>query len=172
MPTLDVALTWDGQAVSPAPQVRIHSEGADLIVDIEAPVFGAAPVPGPPARHWKLWEHEVVEVFLAGPGAPGEAEYIELELAPSGHWLALRLRGTRNIIDEAVAVEATAEHHGTTWAGRLRIPLAALPAGPLRVLASAAHGHPGHRRYLAHTLLGGDRPDFHQLERFTPLALG
>jgi len=172
MPALEVAFTWDGRPISPAPRVTLSREGDTLVVDITSPRFGAAPVPGPPARHWKLWEHEVVEVFIAGPGDPTEATYIELELAPSGHWLALRLHGTRNIVDDDVGVRATAHTATDTWTGQLRLPLTALPPGPLRVLATAAHGPPGDRRHLAHVPLGGTQPDFHQLARFTALALG
>jgi hypothetical protein len=172
MPSLEVAFTWDGQPASPAPRVTLSREGDTLVVDVRSPVYGAAPVPGPPARHWQLWEHEVVEVFIAGPGAPADAAYIELELAPSGHWLALRLQGTRNIVDKHVPVGATARIAGGAWSGQVRMPIAALPTGPLRVLATAAHGPPGDRRYLAHVPLGGETPDFHQLPRFTALELG
>lgn len=169
MTTLDVAFTWDGQPAAPAPRVQIWREGPDCVVGIASPVFGAAPPPGPPGRCWRLWEHEVVEVFLAGPGAPAEAPYVELELAPTGHWLALRLRGTRTIVDDDLPVRARAGRRGDRWTGELRLPWASLPDGPLRVLATAAHGPPGARRYLAHVPLGGAAPDFHQLERFTPL---
>jgi hypothetical protein len=172
MTTLDIRWTWDGHPVQGGPRVRIEEQGAELVVHIAAPIYGAAPVEGPPGRRWELWEHEVVELFLAGPGAPGATEYVELELAPTGHWLALRLRGTRNIVDEDVPVRATAARLGEHWTGTLRIDRDQLPAGPLRVLATAAHGQPGARRYLAHVPLPADKPDFHQLHRFTALGEG
>lgn len=170
MTTLDVAHTWDGQPVQGGPRVRIQHEDDALVVHIASPIYGAAPVPGPAARRWRLWEHEVVELFLAGPGDAAEAEYVELELAPSGHWLALRLRGTRNIVQDDVPVAVAAVRLGDHWTGTIRLGRDQLPAGPLRVLATAAHGPPDARRYLAHVPLPADKPDFHQLHRFTPLA--
>lgn len=172
MPSLDIAYTWDGQPIAPAPRVDLRRMDGSLFVHITSPLFGAAPVQGPPSRRWRLWEHEVVEVFLAGPDAEEGTEYIELELAPSGHWLALRLRGTRNIIDDDLPVSASAVVGATTWTGALRLSLQALPPGPLRVLAAAAHGPLDDRRYLSHVPLPAPTPDFHQLHRFTPIVLG
>jgi len=169
MPTLTIDTTWDGTPVPDGPRVQLRREGQHLRVDITAPLYGADPVEGPPGRRWRLWEHEVVEVFIAGPGEDSDAEYIELELAPTGHWLALRLRGTRNIIDDDLAVETRATCNDARWEGSLRLPLAALPAGPHRVLATAAHGPSRSRRYLSHVPLPAPAPDFHQLRRFTPL---
>ena len=171
MPSLDIAYTWDGQPIRPAPRVDIRREDDSLVVRIRSPLYGAAPVEGPPSRRWRLWEHEVVEVFLAGPDAANGVEYIELELAPTGHWLALRLRGTRNIIDDNLPVFASSLVGETTWTGTLRLSLHDLPPGPLRVLAAAAHGPPDDRRYLAHVPLPATSPDFHQLHRFTPIVL-
>ena len=170
MPTFDIHTTWDGQPVSPAPQVRLGRVEDAVLVEMSSPIYGAAPVEGPPARRWKLWEHEVVELFLAGPGAPEDAEYIELELAPTGHWLALRLRGTRNIVDDDMPVQAQARVEGAVWHGSITFPLALLPSGPLRALATAAHGPSDARRYLAHVPLPAPHPDFHQLHRFTPVT--
>jgi len=170
MHTLTIDTTWDGTPVPDGPQVQLRREGRHLRVDITAQRYGADPVEGPPGRRWRLWEHEVVEVFIAGPGADTDTEYIELELAPTGHWLALRLRGTRNIVDDDLSVEAWATCHDDRWAGSLRLPLDTLPPGPLRVLATAAHGPAGSRRYLSHVPLPAPAPDFHQLHRFTPLG--
>ena len=167
MSEFHIAHTWDGLPVKNAPTVRLSWSAEHLHVAIASPKFGANDVDGPPQRHWRLWEHEVVELFIAGPGAA--PKYIELELAPTGHWLALRLHGTRNIIDDDVPVSASAVDHGTHWEGQLTIGRDQLPAGPLRVLATAAHGPPECRRHLAHVPLPGPEPDFHQLDRFTAL---
>lgn len=160
---------WDGTPL-PAGQValvRLRRSAEALVVEVVAP-YADDPAPaGPPASTWQLWEHEVVELFLAGPGE----EYVELELSPHGHWLALRLRGTRNIIEREVPVQARAVHLGARWTGRIRVAAAALPDGPWRALATAVRGVGAARQWHASTTLPGDQPDFHQLDRFVPISL-
>src|SRR5688572_13286590 len=43
------------------------------------------PPPAPPGRDDGLWHHTCFEAFV---GAPNEAGYVELNLAPSGRWAA------------------------------------------------------------------------------------
>jgi hypothetical protein len=160
---------WDGTPL-PADQqarARLRLDGDALVVEVLAP-FADDPAPaGPPASTWQLWEHEVVEVFVAGP----DDTYIELELSPHGHWLALRLEGTRNIVEKNVPVQARALKMGARWTGRLRVPRAALPDRPWRVLATAIRGQVPGRQWHSSATLPGPQPDYHQLDRFVPVDL-
>mmetsp|Transcript_37349 Transcript_37349/g.43476 ORF Transcript_37349/g.43476 Transcript_37349/m.43476 type:complete len:192 (-) Transcript_37349:643-1218(-) len=189
MTFLDVAFTWDGNSV-PLPQrssIRFEIDCDDLVVHIDAPYFGdKAPPSEEKGRLWELWEYEVVELFLAGPpDIHGVVEYIELEVGPHGHWLALRLKGTRNIIDDNIPLKnVTLEtpYHieddtsdgafgRKRWKACVRMDRKLLPSGPYRALATAANGPPSNRQYLSNVPLPGPEPNFHQLDRFTPVKL-
>ncbi len=175
MVRIDIKSMWRGRPATDREWVILTLTGTDdsLIVHIDAPFHGdpapEAPVGPTPA----LWEHEVVELFIAGPGA----RYIELEFNPYGHWLALALDGVRNIVDDRLPIRFHTFIAGRVWSGRAVIPRSVLPAGPHRVNATAIHGgrdpkRPSlKRRHLSWQPLTGDTPDFHQLEAFAPLAL-
>lgn len=151
----------------------------ELIVTFDAPYFGdAAPLTaaGSTAR---LWEHEVVEVFIADPGE----HYLELEFGPHGHYLALELRGVRKIVREGMelAYDVRIEHGSASesraggpapsgrYRGTGRIPMSYLPHPPARVNAYLIHGGPDARCYHAHAPVPGERPDFHRLAHFALL---
>jgi hypothetical protein len=144
-----------------------------LRIEVDAPFHGD---PAPPARPGpcdRLWEFEVVEVFLAGASSPGAPQpYTEVELSPHGHYLVLRLLGVRNPVDLALPLAFRAEIEGARWRGRAVVPFAYLPAGELIGNAYSIHGVGPRRRYLAAHAVPGERPDFHQLQHFAPLALG
>ncbi len=146
------------------------TEGA-LEVTVDAPFHGDPAPPGAPGPTPGLWEYEVVEVFIAG-GERAES-YLEVEMSPHGHHLALRLEGVRKPVAEGLPLDYTAriEHEGRRWSGVARVPLDWLPPPPHRVNAFALHGQGSARRYLAWRSLPGDEPDFHQPRRFPALNL-
>ena len=163
---------WDG---TPAPAgvggaARLEIAGPEVVLAWDVALRGTANLPdGAPRFLDGLWEHDVVELFLA-PAAPsaGPARYLELEAGAGGHWLALaladvRVRG-RDLRNWDVRVEGAV--HGARWRGRLRAPLADVRsvAGdpPWRGMAAAGLGSHGERVLLASTPLPGDRADFHQ----------
>jgi hypothetical protein len=172
---IDIKNLWRGRAATPNEAVILTLTGQPdaLVVNIDAP-FHKDPAPeGPVGPTPRLWETEVVELFIAGPGT----DYIELEFNPYGHWLALRLDGVRNIVDERLPIRFSTFIAGRVWSGRAVVPRSVLPAGPHRVNATAMHGgtnprNPRHkRRHLSWQPLQGTVPDFHQLEAFAPVEL-
>ncbi|MCA9667578.1 MAG: hypothetical protein KC503_18385 [Myxococcales bacterium] len=169
---LPVARSWDGTPARDDEIVKVgltfESEAKHLLVDVVAPFHGDPPPPGPPGSTPRLWEHEVVELMLLGD----DQRYLEIELAPGGHYLVLELHGARNILREGMALtsyEATIDREARSWRGRARVPIRWLPEGLGRVNAFAIHGAGEARRYLCWRAPGGEQPDFHQLEAFGSL---
>ncbi len=156
--------TWDRERARGDEVARVTlfvDRGPDLHVRVDAPFHG-----DPPPASERLWEHEVVELFVAGPGK----EYLELEFGPHGDFLALQLDGVRNVVARGLPIEYRAAIGGDRWTAEAVVPAALLPPAPHRFNAYAIHGVTGARRYLCWTPhLGGDRPDFHRLQDFRPL---
>jgi len=156
--------TWDG---APAPdadrvtlEVALTATALRLVVD--APFHGDPPPAAPPGPTDRLWEHEVVELFVLGPGE----RYTEIELGPHGHHLVLQLEGRRNTVATGLPIDFAATLDGARWRGEALVPRALLPPGPHRINAYAIHGLGAGRRYLAMTPVPGAQPDFHRLDRF------
>ncbi len=164
---LPIRQTWDGQPLPAEEQVELwlSSEPEGLRLELDAPFHGDPPPPGPPGPTWGLWEHEVVELFLLGAGQ----RYTEVEIGPHGHHLVLRLQGPRQVRERLLPLDVQILHKSGRWTARASLPWALLPDGPWRGNAYAIHGLGAARRYLAWTALGGERPDFHLLERFPPI---
>ena len=159
---------WDGTPARPEEVVAVTlAIGSGLSIKVDAPFHDDLPPPGPPGPTEKLWEHEVVEIFVAGaPDEDGVVEYVEIELGPRGHHLVLRLRGERNIVEERLPLTYSTQHKGDRWIGRAMLAGSLLPHRPYRVNATAIHGGGAKRRYLSWQPLPGDTPDFHQLDAF------
>jgi hypothetical protein len=166
-----IASTWDGEPIAAAEQVevRLRRLQSGLRIGVRAPLHHDPPPATPPGPTDALWEHEVVELFVAAePAADGARPYTEIELSPWGHHLVLRLHGERQRIAERLPLRYRARRRGDRWVGSARIDGALLPAWPWRVNAFAIHGSGASRRYLAATPLPGARPDFHQPARYPP----
>ena len=160
---------WNGDAVSPRHWITIHllERESTLEVRISAPYYGDPAAPKtPPGPTDGLWEYEVVELFIYGVND----EYIEIELAPSGHHLVLRLNGVRNIVDSKLSVAYEATIHAGRWTATANIEKTLLPTAPLRWNATAIHGSHDQRTYLSWNPLPGEAPDFHQPEATRPLS--
>jgi hypothetical protein len=171
---LEVGGTWDGVPVADGERVRVTLalEASHLRLAVDAPFHADPPPPGPPGPTPGLWEHEVVEVFVAGDGPPDAVPYTEVELGPGGHHLALRFRGVRRRVEEGLLpVELATAVSGGRWRAEARLPLACLPPPPWRAAAFALHGAGADRRYLSSLPLPGPRPDFHQPHLYPPLAV-
>lgn len=166
---MSVALTWEGRPAEPGERVclALHDAGEHLRIEVDAPFHGDPPPAAGPGPTWALWEHEVVELFLLGEGQ----RYLELELGPHGHHLLLLLHGRRRIVERLLPLDYRARIHGPRWTGRALLPRTLLPAGPLRVNATAIHGLGQARRYLSRVPLPGPSPDFHRLECFPAAPL-
>lgn len=157
---LIIASTWSGEPIGPHEQVRVHLRWNDeaLTIEIDAPFHD-----DPPPTSDRLWEHEVVELFVAS----GEA-YTEIELGPHGQFLVLRFQGSRNRTESGIDLEYISKVDGARWTGRARVARRHLPSMPWRVNAYAIHGEP--RRYLAWSP-GEGAPDFHQLGSFRQIPV-
>ncbi len=125
---------------------------------------GAEPPPSHPVGPTPgLWNHEVVELFVKGPGPA----YTELEAAASGHYLPLRLKDVRQPTREAWPLRFDAAILGDWWTGLMRVPLDDLPPPPWTGNLYRIHGAP--RRHLCAFPVPAAAPDFHQPHHFGPL---
>jgi len=146
--------------------ITLVAQADALQVHVDAPYHGD-PVPlHPPGPTPRLWEHEVVELFLFGT----DAHYLELELGPGGHYLVLQLHGIRHIVARVDNLEFPRPRlHGKRWLGMATVPTSLLPDGLGHVNAHAIHGQATKRRYLS-AFSGPGAPDFHRPEWARPLA--
>jgi hypothetical protein len=162
--------TWDGEPALAGEIVRVElrARGGGIVVTVEAPFHDDPPPPAPPGATDRLWEHEVVEVFLLGR----DDAYLEIEMGPHGHHLAIELRGVRNVVKSGLPLPYRARIDGSRWTGEAEIPAEFLPPGLDRVNAFAIHGVGAARRFLAAFPAPGPQPDFHRLDAFGELRLG
>ncbi len=163
---LRIETAWDGQPIGPDEAVRLWlavDDDGDLALQIDAPFHGDVPPDAPAGSLDGLWNHEVVECFLAGP----DGRYTELEFGPHGHYLGLRFVGVRQRLDAGWGIDFVASAGRGRWKGQARVAKRWLPERPWRVAAFAIHGEDP-RRFLAHPPLPGEKPDFHQPGRFSP----
>jgi hypothetical protein len=161
--------TWDGASIGEDEIARIElvpKQDAVLAL-VDAPFHADPPPAGQPGPTDGLWEHEVVEVFLLGR----DDVYLEVELGPHGHHLALELRGARNPVRSRLPLRYEATIQDRRWQGVALMPRSWLPEGLDRGNAYAMHGAGSSRRYLAAFPVPGDRPDFHRLVSFGALRL-
>lgn len=168
--TLTIDHTWDGILLGDAERARVHlrlTDSGDLEVFVDAPFYGDPPPAAAPGPTDKLWEHEVVEVFIAGD----HDHYTELELGPHGHYLLIRLHGYRQEHDRPLlaALNVFLDVAANRWTACALIAQHNLPTGAWRANAYAIHGQGEARRYLAAHPMGGPRPDFHRLDAFCAL---
>lgn len=164
---LEIAKSWDGQAL-PAPaaaRVSFRLSAQGLEVEVNAPFYDD-PAPAAPAGELDgLWNYEVVELFMLGPGG----HYLEIELGPHGHYLILLLSGIRQVKKRLQPGHCTTTIKGGRWQGNLVLPGDDLPLPFSHANAYAIHGQDSDRRYLAAVPVPGERPDFHQPRFFGPL---
>jgi hypothetical protein len=166
---LVIAQTWDAQPIDESEQVvvTLARRRDDLVVEVDAPYHGDPRPTVAPGRLDRLWEYEVVELFLAG----ADERYLELEVGPHGHYLVLQLAGRRHVERRALLAQFEAVLSGHRWRGTARLPVAYLPPDVVRGNAYAMHDVGPNRRYLAAFPVPGERPDFHALDRFGPVEI-
>ncbi len=158
---------WNGAAVSARHWITLHliDRGEELEVRVSAPYYAdPAPPSTPVGPTDRLWEHEVVELFIHGE----DDRYIEIELAPSGHHLVIQLHGIRQPIASLLPIQFQATINDDRWTGTALIRKELLPPGPHRLNATAIHGSGADRDYLSWVSLPGTEPDFHQPAYFRP----
>lgn len=162
--TLTIAKTWEGCPIPASEQARVAFwlEGETLRVTLEAPEHGDPLPAGPPGRTPGLWEYEVVELFVVGP----DGHYLEIELGPGGHHLALTFSAPREVRDPGVPVSLQVTRAAGRWRGEATVSLRWCPLPVVAANAFAIHGVGGDRRFLVAAPTGGERPDFHRPDRF------
>ena len=180
MTRLSLRGTWDG---APAPAhvggtaaLELRDGLLRFTWDVGLP--GPPRVPAtPPAFLDGLWEHDVVELFVtASPPDDPSPEYVEIEVGPAGHWLALSFRGVRRgeaeLRSPAPSITTRVDEHGR-WVGSFEAP-ARFPGGAsLRGLAALCTTlADGSRLYLCSQPLPGERADFHQPRAWSRITAG
>jgi RimJ/RimL family protein N-acetyltransferase len=159
---MGIASTWDGRDARPAEtvEVELSLDDCELALSIDAPYHGDPP----PRSAERLWEHEVVELFLAGD----DDRYVEIELSPHGQHLVLLFEGERRVLHRGLALtfRASIAPDRRRWRGEALIPMLWIAPGTRRLNAYAMHDRDDARRHLAWKAPGGPRPDFHRLAAF------
>lgn len=169
--TLPVGTYWDGK---PCPdsqlqgQVQLFPTEEGLEVTARLPHQSAPRIPYAPAgtRVHGLWQYDVVELFLSGPDG-----YTELELGPGGHFLLLRFSAPRFLSDACEFLQlplylTPLEADGRSWSCRTLVPWSVLPSDVERLNAYVIVG----THFLCWAPLPGEKPDFHQPQRFPLLS--
>lgn len=166
--TVEIARTWDGLPVGPDEVVSLRvSLGPELRVWVDAPFHGDPAPNGAPGPTDKLWDYEVVELFLLGPDGPARP-YTEVELGPHGHHQVLQLAGVRRPLAMGLPCALRSWREGARWRAEATVAAELLPNPIVAYNAYAIHGQGAARRYLAHRPVPGPAADFHRLEHFAP----
>ena len=108
--------TWDGQTVAARHRttVAFHQATPRLIeISIDAPFFDDLKPEQAIGRCPRLWDYEVVELFLVDQ----HGTYVELEFGPHGHYLVLLLSGPRVVVDDTLVIDYSAKINGAHWQG-------------------------------------------------------
>ncbi|MCB9744067.1 MAG: hypothetical protein H6741_04845 [Alphaproteobacteria bacterium] len=168
--SLVIGHLWDGALARPdeAVVMLLTPEAGGLRVEVIAPTHGDPPPTAPAGSTDRLWEHEVVELFVAS--AESRETYLEVELGPHGHHLVLQLEGVRRPVATGLPLSYKAQVEGDFWQGEAWIPERLLPPAPWVINATAIHGQGAERRYLSWLPLPGPAPDYHQPHRFVPVG--
>lgn len=128
------------------------------------------PLPRPPRRADRLWQHTCFEAFVSVTGRP---EYYEFNFAPSGKWAAFgfqRYRDGTPLEDNTLAPRITARNAADRLDLNAVVRLDRLPAIPRRAwlrlaLSAVIEDDKGMLSYWALKHPPG-KPDFHHPSAF------
>jgi hypothetical protein len=159
---LDVTISrfWDGTRCDTTQRhgrAKIQHNSGGIEIAGWLPHQAVPRVPDAPkgSRVARLWETDVVEVFLVGSEV-----YLEIELGRDGRWLVLDFDAPRQFRrryeDLAPTVEWGQDDHG--WWSRICLPTSVIPDGLHSFNAYVIAG--GH--HLAYHPVPSTPPDFHQ----------
>ena len=173
-----IKTSWDSEPNHSDDHVKVSFEGSDhnngLWMSVQAKFHDD---PAPTANQgalWKLWVHEVIEVFILGD----DDRYLEIEVGPHGHHLVLLLNGFRQIMVHSLELpnyEWNVDRINKSWTGRCFIPMEYFPKGARKINCYAVHGKGADRKYnslfpVPHGLYS--EPEFHRLEYFGDADFG
>ncbi len=167
--TLKIDKLWNGRECGDDrlwAKVTLTRSREGLDVTVVSPMLHEQSVPQVPmgTRVDGLWEFDVVELFLVGPGH----EYIELELGAGGHWLFLGFDRIHHRSQEFDRFEPLVQFERTDekmWRSRIVLPWDVLPENirAMNAFAILAGNH------LALSPVPGEKPDFHQPDYYPRL---
>lgn len=157
---------WNGELCSDErlwARAFLSQEKDGLRFSVTSPMLHEQSVPDAPmgSRVDGLWKHDVVELFLVGPGH----RYLEIELGAGGHFLALGFESIRRrsqayeTFEPVVRFEKTTDKH---WTSSVLIPWKMIPDNvrALNVFAILSG------QFLALSPVPGEKPDYHQPDFF------
>ncbi|NQV90640.1 hypothetical protein HQ487_04545 [Candidatus Uhrbacteria bacterium] len=157
---------WDGSACPDDrlfAQVGLSVNKEGLLVRVEAPMLHEQRIPDAPTgtRVEGLWEYDVVEVFLVGPGH----QYLEIELGAGGHFLVLgfdSIRHREHAYEKFAPILRYEKTGEKMWRSSLVIPWKMIPEN-LRGLNTFAIMS---GQFLAFAPVSGKEADFHQPDKY------
>jgi len=160
--TLRVDHLWNGETCSDDrlwAELSISRVKEGLRVEVVAPMLHEQRVPDAPigSRVEGLWEYDVVELFLVGPGH----EYLELELGAGGHFLALGFSSIRRRSNDYGRFEPIVRYERTSekiWTSSLTLSWDMIPENLRAINAFAIMAG----QFMAYAPVPGEKPDFHQ----------
>ncbi|TRY79197.1 hypothetical protein TCAL_05125 [Tigriopus californicus] len=173
MTEFEVTNEWNGRPITDH-ETKISmtfSEAKDGVkIELRAPFFNDPPPPEtkPGQPCFKLWDHEVVEVFLLNSK---NGNYLELEFGPHGQHLVLLLTTNKKCIKHSLPLEYSAEIdlENGTWRGKALVPLSYIPPGVDKFNIYGIHmdqAKPGDRVYESLFPVPGEQADFHRTQFF------
>lgn len=175
--TYTINKTWNNQTVNETQNVDITlCYDTNLTIKVSAPFYDDPKLPDMsqnPGTMDKLYDYEVVEVFLLG----SNEHYLEVELGPRGQYLVLQLAGYRNVTRSLIDIpHYQAQIDGHRWHGLATIPNDLLPEKITHFNAYAIHGSNETRQYMSlfpapYNDSNYTQPDFHRLELFGQIDL-
>ncbi|ODM98370.1 hypothetical protein Ocin01_08317 [Orchesella cincta] len=179
-----ISTTWDGDKPADNAEIQLtfkkplESEGAGLVIEVDAPFYNDPIVPQtlPIASTDKLWNYEVVEAFFL---SESEGKYLEIELAPKGHYLLLQLDTKQNVLNYSLPLEnykatSLTKNGVGSWHGRAVIPLEYFPTNVNKFNAYAIHKSDPERVYMSlfpATKGQYSGPNFHRLNYFQDIDI-
>ena len=168
-----------------SPRVTLEYQDGTLSFKTWAPWWKNPAPDGPPRSLWGLWEYEVIEFFIEGAGG----RYLEVEINPYGHYLALMLKAPRQIERKDLTIshleclrrssQTILNNDRSSWSSQGIITSEQLPVPyhdeemiPYWRINSFWCFSRGDQRYhcCAHSL-PGPHPDFHQPQHFPSWVL-
>lgn len=185
--------TWDGRPTTTSPykiSFVINAITGDIVLTIDAPYFNDPRPPGEPGKCLKLYNFEVVEIFIAAYPNDDDTQaqyspYLEVQIGPHGHYNLVFFLQEADFGNMDTSIELdrppTAQINPKTgrWTAEIAIPSFFLPepvcGDDLSITwmmnAYAMHGVGEEREHIAYSAVPGSKPNFHQLRYFCPLVL-
>ena len=174
---LEITKTWNNRSVDPKHYVKIDLLYLDnLHIKVSSPFYDDPSLPDMtkhPGTMDKLYDYEVVEVFLLGENE----HYLEIELGPKSQYLVLELQGYRNVTRYPIdLLQYHSKISGHQWSGTAIVPKYLLPRNINKMNAYAIYGSGVNRTYLALYPAPANNPkytapDFHRLELFEEISI-